>query len=131
LLRQIADVLLQHMRGNDRMGRFGGDEFALLLERTGVDEAIRIGQRLRHALGAMTFSWEGSTFNVTCSIGIVELQGADEDVGHVLRAADQACYQAKEDGRNCVRVYHESDLARARRRDDAQGATRRVLEARE
>jgi diguanylate cyclase (GGDEF)-like protein/PAS domain S-box-containing protein len=118
LLRQIVGVLMLHMRGNDRMGRFGGDEFALLLERTGVDEAIRIGQRLRRALAATTFSWEGSTFNVTCSIGIVVLQGANEDVGHVLRAADQACYQAKEDGRNCVRVYRESDLAMARRREE-------------
>ena len=46
------------------------------------------------------------------------MQGAKEDVGHVLRAADRACYQAKEDGRNCIRVYHESDLAMARRRDE-------------
>ncbi|SFN43857.1 diguanylate cyclase/phosphodiesterase with PAS/PAC sensor(s) [Dokdonella immobilis] len=118
LLRQIAGVLQMHMRGNDWMGRLGGDEFALLLERTGIDEAIRIGQRLRRALAGSTFSWEGSAFNVTCSVGIVELQGADEDVGHVLRAADRACYQAKEDGRNCIRVYHESDLAMARRREE-------------
>ena len=118
LLRQITGVLLMHMRGNDWMGRLGGDEFALLLERTGVEEAIRIGERLRRALSASTFSWEGSAFNVTCSIGIVELRGASEDVGHILRAADRACYQAKEDGRNCIRVYQESDLAMARRREE-------------
>ncbi|MGB0133698.1 putative bifunctional diguanylate cyclase/phosphodiesterase [Dokdonella sp.] len=118
LLRQIAGVLMLHMRGNDWMGRLGGDEFAVLLECTGQEEAVRIGQRVRRALAASTFSWEGSRFNVTCSVGIVSVDGAKLDVGHVLRAADRACYQAKEDGRNCIRVYHESDQAMSRRRDE-------------
>lgn len=118
LLRQIAGVLMLHMRGNDWMGRLGGDEFAVLLEQTGQEEAVRIGQRLRRALAASTFHWEGGKFNVSCSIGIVSVDGIKLDVGHVLRAADRACYQAKEDGRNCIRVYHESDQAMSRRRDE-------------
>ncbi|MBK9468702.1 MAG: EAL domain-containing protein [Gammaproteobacteria bacterium] len=118
LLRQIAGVLMLHMRGNDWMGRLGGDEFAVLLEQTGQEEAVRIGQRLRRALAASTFHWEGSRFNISCSIGIVCIDGAKLDVSHVLRAADRACYQAKEDGRNCIRVYHESDQAMSRRRDE-------------
>ncbi|MEZ5461362.1 MAG: EAL domain-containing protein [Dokdonella sp.] len=118
LLRQIAGVLMLHMRSKDWMGRLGGDEFAVLLEQTGEEEAVRIGQRLRRALAASTFHWEGSKFNVSCSIGIVCLNGVKLDVGHVLRAADRACYQAKEDGRNCIRVYHESNQAMSRRRDE-------------
>lgn len=118
LLRQIAGVLMLHMRGNDWMGRLGGDEFAVLLEQTGQEEAVRIGQRLRRALAAVKFRWEGSRFNISCSIGIVCIDGAKLDVSHVLRAADRACYQAKEDGRNCIRVYHESDQAISRRHDE-------------
>ncbi|MEO7936825.1 MAG: EAL domain-containing protein [Dokdonella sp.] len=118
LLRQIAGVLLLHMRGNDWMGRLGGDEFAVLLENTGIEEALRIAERLRRALSASTFPWEGRRFNVTCSIGIAQVTADPIEVGDVLRAADRACYQAKEDGRNCIRVYHESDQAMSRRRDD-------------
>ena len=83
-------VLMLHMRGNDWMGRLGGDEFAVLLEQTGQEEAVRIGQRLRRALAASTFHWEGSRFNISCSIGIVCIDGAKLDVSHVLRAADRA-----------------------------------------
>ena len=118
LLRQIAGVLMLHMRGNDWMGRLGGDEFAVLLENTGIEEALRIAERLRRALSASTFPWEGRRFNVTCSIGIAQVTADPMEVGDVLRAADRACYQAKEDGRNCIRVYQESDQAMSRRRDD-------------
>lgn len=118
LLRQIAGVLMLHMRSNDWMGRLGGDEFAIFLEDTGVDEALHIAERLRRALSASTFPWEGRRFNVSCSIGIARVTSDQIDAGDVLRAADRACYQAKEDGRNCIRVYRESDQAMSRRRDD-------------
>ncbi len=55
---------------------------------------------------------------MTCSIGIAQLTADPVDVGDVLRAADCACYQAKEGGRNCIRVYEESDQAMSLRRDD-------------
>lgn len=118
LLRQIAGVLMLHMRGNDWMGRLGGDEFAILLAGSGLEEALHTAERLRRALSASTFQWEGRRFNVSCSIGIAQVTGDHVDVGEVLRAADRACYQAKEDGRNCIRVYRESDQAMSRRRDD-------------
>jgi diguanylate cyclase (GGDEF)-like protein/PAS domain S-box-containing protein len=118
LLRQLAGVLLLHLRGSDWLGRLGGDEFAVLLERTTLDEATHIAQRVSKALCESIFLWEGRKFNVTCSIGIVEVSGDEQDVTSVLRAADRACYLAKEDGRNCIRIYEESDQAIARRRDE-------------
>jgi diguanylate cyclase (GGDEF)-like protein/PAS domain S-box-containing protein len=118
LLRQIAGVLMLHMREQDWMGRLGGDEFAVLLESTAIDEALRIAERLRRALAASSFPWDGRNFVVTCSIGIARVTPDVMNVSDVLRAADRACYQAKEDGRNCIRVYHESDQAMSRRRDD-------------
>lgn len=118
LLRQIAGVLMLHMRSNDWMGRLGGDEFAIFLEDTGVDEGLHIAERLRRALSASTFPWEGRRLNVSCSIGIARVSKDQIDAGDILRAADRACYQAKEDGRNCIRIYRESDQAMSRRRDD-------------
>ncbi len=118
LLRQIAGVLMLHMRSNDWIGRLGGDEFAIFLDGSGLDEALHIAERLRRALSASSFPWEGRRFNVSCSIGIAQVSGDQIDVGEVLRAADRACYQAKEDGRNCTRVYRESDQTMSRRRDD-------------
>jgi diguanylate cyclase (GGDEF)-like protein/PAS domain S-box-containing protein len=118
LLCQIAGVLLLHMRSSDWTGRLGGDEFAVFLRHTDADEAVRIGERLRRALSNSEFHWEGRSFNVTCSVGIVPVGADSDDVNHVLRAADRACYQAKEDGRDCIRVYLESDQAMARRREE-------------
>ncbi len=118
LLRQIAGVLMLQMRATDWMGRLGGDEFAVFLEDTDSEEALRIAERLRRALSASTFPWEGRKFNITCSIGIARINADQADVGEVLRAADRACYQAKEEGRNCIRIYQESDQAMSRRRDD-------------
>ena len=63
---------------------------------SGIDEALRIAERLRRALSASTFPWEGRRFNVSCSIGIARVTADQMEVSDVLRAADRACYQAKE-----------------------------------
>lgn len=118
LLRQIAGVLALHLRDSDWLGRLGGDEFAVLLKHTLLDEALAVAQRISRVLADSAFVWEGRKFNVTCSIGVVEVNAGLHDVTGVLRAADRACYLAKEDGRNCIRVYEESGCAITRRRDE-------------
>ncbi len=118
LLRQLADVLLPQLRSTDSLGRLGGDEFAILLEDTDIDASERIAERTRQMLAGFVFLWEERKFNVTCSIGIVVVGGDEQDVMSILRAADRACYLAKEDGRNCIRIYKASDEAIARRRDE-------------
>lgn len=119
-LCQISSTLMVQMRGNDWLGRLGGDEFAVLLENTTVEEAVRIAQRLRRSVAALAFQWEGRRFQVTCSVGIVGVGRDNADVGHVMQAADRACYLAKEQGRDCIRVYHESDQALARVREQLE-----------
>lgn len=118
LLRQIAGVLSLHLRETDWLGRLGGDEFAVLLKHTALAEALCIAQRISSVLADSAFIWEGRKFNMTCSIGIVEIDPEQHDVISVLRAADRACYLAKEDGRNCIRVYEESGCAITRRREE-------------
>jgi diguanylate cyclase (GGDEF)-like protein len=115
LLRQVAHTLQSQLRAVDWLGRLGGDEFAILLERTPVEAGERVAARVNEALGASTFAWEGHTFNIPCCIGVVEIDSKTPDIRWLLRAADTACYLAKESGRNRIRVYHEADGAVARR----------------
>ncbi|WP_440225446.1 putative bifunctional diguanylate cyclase/phosphodiesterase [Dokdonella sp. MW10] len=117
LLRELAALLQSHLRASDWVGRLGGDEFALLFERTAIDEAERVAERLGRAMADAAFVWEGRNFGVTGSIGLVEIDGRTRDVGDLLRAADRACYVAKDQGRNCIRTYRDTDEAISRRRD--------------
>jgi len=104
LLRQLADVLRGELRTRDTLARLGGDEFAVLLEHCELDQARRIADALRVAVQNFTFAWEGSTFALGVSIGLVEITAATGSEADVLRAADAACYRAKYAGRNRVHV---------------------------
>jgi len=130
LLRRLARELPVHLRTRDAIGRLGGDEFAILLESTRPEGALRAAEKLHKALAGFVFTWEGRSFNLTASIGIVEIDASAPDVGWLLRAADTACYLAKEEGRNRIRVYVESDQAMARRRSEMEWVSeiRRALE---
>lgn len=129
LLRRLARELPECLRPRDVLGRLGGDEFAVLLERTRPEGAVRAAEKLQQALRNFVFPWEGRSFNLTASIGIVEIDEHAPDVGSLLRAADTACYLAKEEGRNRIRVYVEGDQVMERRRGEMEwvGEIRRAL----
>jgi len=120
LLRRFASTAQLYLRHTDWVGRLGGDEFAVFLERTSLKGAERVAEKINEALSASTFAWQGRNFNVTCSIGVVEITSDSSDLSWLLRAADTACYLAKEDGRNRIRAYHETDEAVARRRGEME-----------
>ena len=120
LLKQLAITLSSSLRDTDWLGRLGGDEFALLLERTTVDGAERVAEKLNDVLAGTSFTWLGHNFSLTCSIGVVEITGETPDVSWLLRAADTACYLAKDEGRNRIRTYHDTDEDVARRRGEME-----------
>ncbi|MCP5152080.1 MAG: EAL domain-containing protein [Chromatiales bacterium] len=109
LLRQVAAVLRARARGGDLVARIGGDEFAVILERCEVNEAVRRAEDLRRAIEDNRFVWGGMGFTVGASIGVVPVDPALGGLTHVMRAADAACYAAKDHGRNRVQVYHPED----------------------
>lgn len=129
LLRELAGSLTAQMRVGDWVGRLGGDEFAILIERCSHDEAEHMAQRMSAQVAASAFPWQGRSYRLTCSIGIVEINAQTPDVGWLLRAAEAACYLAKDEGRNRVRVYREADEAIARRHGEMQwvGETLRAM----
>ncbi|MDN0077082.1 EAL domain-containing protein [Crenobacter sp. SG2303] len=109
LLRQVCMLLQQRLRKNDTLARLGGDEFGVLLENCPPETAIGIAETLRNTVSDLHFAWNGRPFSVSVSIGVVHIQSRPTSLEEVLRAADVACYMAKEKGRNRVQVYQTDD----------------------
>jgi diguanylate cyclase (GGDEF)-like protein/PAS domain S-box-containing protein len=113
-LRQLGGVLEGVVSKRDTLARLGGDEFGVLLERCQVDQAKRVAYAVLDAVDNLTLTWDGRRFRVGISIGLVPINQDSESVESVLRAADAACYAAKEAGRNRIHVYDQSDPAPVR-----------------
>jgi diguanylate cyclase (GGDEF)-like protein len=100
-LRDVAEAISTHLRGRDYLGRYGGDEFLLILPQTPCNIALVVTERLCHAVSNLGLF--GRNMPLTLSIGITEAVLEDDAVTLIARA-DKALYQAKSAGRNCRRV---------------------------
>jgi Amt family ammonium transporter len=118
LVRQVAEVLRGALRQEDWLARLGGDEFGILLPATNAHQARRHASDLVRTLHQQRFSWEGRSFDVGASIGVVPLGEINGDWTAVLAAADAACYAAKEGGRARVHLYRPDDRVLADRYGD-------------
>jgi len=112
VLRALAAELRQQVRESDVVGRFGGEEFTVLLPRTDGAGACGIAERLRTSAGRLSVAAGDARINVTVSIGVAVLGRHGSDLFELLAAADVALYRAKDAGRDQVRVYaHASGKA--------------------
>lgn len=119
-LCHFASRVAALLRRDDWLGRLGGDEFAILLHDTTLEEAEAAMARIHATLAEASFQWNGRAFGLNCSIGVAEINDAAVDVDWLLRAADAACYMAKEEGRNRIRCYRDSDPSLSRRRHELE-----------
>ncbi|MCB1858158.1 MAG: EAL domain-containing protein [Gammaproteobacteria bacterium] len=124
LLRLLAVLLQSHVRGNDVLARLGGDEFGILLKGCPAARAQQIASEIRQAIAGFRFAWEDKVFVIGVSIGLVMINADSFNVKDALSKADIACYTAKDQGRNRVHVYSETDAEAARRYGDMQWANR-------
>lgn len=124
LLRQITFQLQEQLRGADTLARLGGDEFGVLLERCSGEHAVDVAHKLRLTIQDFRFSWEGKTFTLGVSIGLVPVAQESESVKELLSVADAACYAAKEAGRNRVHEYTPGDEDLAAAQSEMQWASR-------
>ncbi len=115
LLREAATVLRRSCPDTAMLGRLGGDEFAVLLEDSDADATVRTARSILQALGRSAFRWDGASFALGCSIGVVHLSQRWTSVPDILGAADAACYVAKDRGRNRIQVYADRGPCRQRR----------------
>ena len=120
LLKQIAFKLISITREVDHIGRMGGDEFSIVLKRCDKETAGKIMERVRNELHDMRFCWDNKCFTITVSIGIVEITPQSGNVYDVLKAADTACYVAKEEGRNRIHLFDEDDKVYTQRQGEME-----------
>ncbi|MGP9799818.1 GGDEF domain-containing protein [Rheinheimera sp. NSM] len=105
VLAEFADVCRQSIRDTDLAGRYGGEEFFILLPEIDLKTAILSAERIRMTVAEHAFTLRDSTvLNITCSLGIAMYLPDRDDLDKLLLRADQALYQAKHQGRNrcCV-----------------------------
>lgn len=120
LLRQIALVLKRSARDTDVVARLGGDEFGIIYIDSTIENAQQQAQRLLNAIGEYRFSWQGNTFGIGASIGIVGITYECCSSTTLLSQADAACYAAKDGGRNRIHVALPDDATIQDRRNQMQ-----------
>jgi diguanylate cyclase (GGDEF)-like protein len=104
VLRVVAEELRKVTRGGDLLGRFGGEEFAIIMPETSLDQAQLACERLRRAVATRILHYpNGMSGRVTVSSGVALLAGG-EGCDHLVSRADRALYEAKAGGRNLVRL---------------------------
>jgi diguanylate cyclase (GGDEF)-like protein len=102
-LKKFAEICRQTLREIDVIGRIGGEEFAILLPETALNEATEVAERVRQAIANAKVPLEsGLPLQFTVSIGVTALASHGENIDVLLNRADKALYEAKNSGRNKV-----------------------------
>lgn len=103
VIQHISSLLKQSLRETDSAGRYGGEEFSIVLAKTSVADSLIFAERLRKEIEDTALVHEGQSIGVTVSIGICDIQDGIKNSAQWLKLADEALYNAKESGRNkCV-----------------------------
>jgi len=108
VLKGVADVIATSVRGIDIVGRYGGEEFAVLLVNTDLSHSIIVSQRIVTGIAEKLFSRDGIQLHITISAGIAEYPTHADQVRDLIAKADSAMYQSKAKGGNRVTVYEKN-----------------------
>ena len=118
VLKELSLLIKQQPRGTDVLARFGGEEFSALLVDSDQAVTLEIAERIRRTIAELTISLDdGHELQITVSIGVSIYNGEDEgsdslEIGELLiDRADQALYEAKNDGKNCLARYGDRDVS--------------------
>lgn len=120
LLSQVSFIMQQHVGEKDIVARLGGDEFGILFVGNKIEEANKKSQNILNAIKAHRFSWEDKIFVVGASIGLVPITRSCCSLLDVISAADSACYEAKEHGRNCIYISSTDDSKHQKKHSEMQ-----------
>ena len=107
VLREVAARMQRSLRKSDAIGRYGGEEFLLVLSSAGSAREASVGtalERIRAAVCSSPISLPSGALTVSVSIGTTTVAPGGEDAATIIANADAGLYQAKAEGRNCVRV---------------------------
>jgi len=104
VLRQFSACIAKRLRKIDILGRYGGEEFTIILPHTNLSAAMKLGWDLLKAVSEYTFGPSERPFHVTTSIGIATLDENIRNEEQLIKLTDNSLYLAKREGRNCVRT---------------------------
>jgi len=132
LLQEVAARLTYSLRTEDTVAHLGGDEFVVLLANlasepeTAARLICGVAEKI-HAAFDTPFIWSDGNFALSASIGVTLFPGDSETAGDILKQADTALHQAKEDGRNAVRFFETAMQAQVEARFTLEGELRRAI----
>ncbi|MDD2921391.1 MAG: GGDEF domain-containing protein, partial [Anaerolineales bacterium] len=113
VLRRVVQVARAELRSSDVIGRYGGEEFVVIMPMTSAQQAYQLAERIRAAVESLRVPTQKGDVAVTVSLGIAELlrlpympNGEAESLDDLVRRADEAMYAAKNSGRNRIIVFN-------------------------
>jgi diguanylate cyclase (GGDEF)-like protein len=124
LIKQLSQILKEKVRDSDCLARLGGDEFGVLLESCPADQALQVAQNLLRAINEFRFEWKDATHHISASIGFIEINSQSPGVDELLSNADMACYFAKDQGGNRIKVFAGEDVDLSRKKGEMQWVAR-------
>ena len=104
VLKKFADLLKHNSRKTDILGRIGGEEFAMILPDTKLEDAFGLANKIKEELANKELEIDGNKLHITVSIGLTSFTYEDKSYDTAIARADSALYKAKENGRNRVEI---------------------------
>jgi diguanylate cyclase (GGDEF)-like protein len=108
VIKGLANVHARNKRNTDAVARFGGEEFVTICEETDAEGALVLAERIRAEFARTTFHAGSDTVSCTCSVGIATFPEAGESWQELFKAADEALYVSKRNGRDQATIFQPS-----------------------
>jgi diguanylate cyclase (GGDEF)-like protein/PAS domain S-box-containing protein len=124
LLQQVSKLFADAVRSRDTLARLGGDEFAIILENCDMEQAAKVSQKICDRMDDFRFVHDDRRFRIGTSIGLVPVDRRWSSTAAIQQAADTSCYAAKEEGRNRVHAWFDTDAAMRARSHEVQWTSR-------
>ncbi|MEA2103464.1 MAG: GGDEF domain-containing protein [Candidatus Cloacimonadota bacterium] len=106
MLKEITHTIQDHIRQADTFGRYGGEEFLIILPYTNIDNAYIVSEKIRKVIEVSEFFYEDKLLKATISLGLSDNQSSKiTKIDDMIKRSDIALYRAKNEGRNCTRIY--------------------------
>lgn len=112
VLKTISALIMSKCRTNEIAARVGGEEISIIVSDSTEEEAFHLAERLRLSINACLSTWQGAAIQVTASLGVAQATREMENAWVLYERADQALYQAKQNGRNQVVCYQSNVLGK-------------------
>ncbi|WP_420590014.1 diguanylate cyclase [Bacterioplanoides sp.] len=113
----LADCIGDTIRDSDVAARIGGEEFAIITPEASIDSGMGLARRLQQAIALLRIPSQQGEFGYSVSIGLAALEDHSDNLNRVLKRADEALYDAKNSGRDCIRYINPSPLQQVNHKD--------------